>query len=145
MFRMVPMTDEHLRLIEPQNAQRNDAETIEMRVSTGGALRRAGAAWSALEGDVVLAVGGVAAQGEGRAVAWSLLSIHASRHMTSITRYARRYLDALDYRRIELYVDTTFAAGVRWAEMLGFENETPNGMRGFMPNGNAAYMFGRVR
>jgi hypothetical protein len=29
--------------------------------------------------------------------------------------------------------------------MLGFVNETPDGMPGFLPNGNTAFMYGRVR
>jgi hypothetical protein len=105
-----------------------------------------GPAYAAIDYDgTVLALAGVAHMWAGRGGAWTLLSQDAGRRMIALTRGVQRYLDGLEYRRLEMYVDAQFAAGRRWAEMLGFVNETPEGMPGFLPNGNTAFMYGRVR
>lgn len=140
-LRLAPMTEAHVLALTPQRRQA-DMPT-EDRVDTAMALSSQGAAWAVLDGDTVLAVAGVAEQWPGRGLAWCLLSRDAGSRMLGITRMVSRYLGALDYRRIEMYVDAQFGEGCRWAELLGFKNETPDGMEGFFPNGNRAFMYGR--
>lgn len=142
---IVPMNEEHVRAIRPQQAQVSEAEACEARLREARALAATGAAWTAIDENGVLAIAGVAELWDGRGLAWCLLSDHAHTRMLALTRAVGRYLDGLKYRRLEMYVDAQFAAGQRWATMLGFKNETPDGMPGFMPNGNAAFMYGRTR
>lgn len=142
---IVPMTEAHVLALNPQRSQSEAACDPQERVRTARALQRQGSAWAVVAADgEVLALAGVAEQWEGRGLAWCLLSESASSHMVGLTRAVGRYLGALDYRRLEMYVDAQFGAGCRWAEMLGFKNETPEGMVGFLPNGNRAFMYGRA-
>lgn len=142
-LRIVPMTEEHVLSLTPQ-AQQGDMPAPD-RADTARQLGACGSAWAILDGAEVLAVAGVAEQWAGRGMAWCLLSKDAGRKMLGITRMVLRYLNELDYRRIEMYVDAQFSEGCRWAETLGFKNETPEGMDGFFPNGNRAFMYGRTR
>ncbi len=140
---LAPMTPDHVLALTPQHKQAD--MPADARVDTALALSSQGGAWAVLDGGEVLAIAGVAEQWPGRGLAWCLLSKDAGRRMVGITRMVGRYLGALDYRRIEMYVDAQFCEGCRWAELLGFKNETPEGMDGFFPNGNRAFMYGRTR
>lgn len=101
--------------------------------------------WTAKDGELILGCGGAWELWGGRALAWSLLSGEAGSHMLSVHKAVYRFLNGLPMRRIETYVDADFKAGHRWAEMLGFKLETPEGMKGFLPDGKAAFMYARVR
>lgn len=142
-MKIVPLTLEHMKAIEPQHIQ--SGQSIAERMDTARVLIEQGSAYAAINEDGVMCVAGITPQWDGRAVAWALLSRDAGPHMVKITRTAKRFLDAIGYRRIEMYVDTQFCNGCRWAQMLGFKNETPEGMAGFLPNGNRAFMYGRTR
>lgn len=140
------MNEAHVRAIQPQAQQSREAADVEWRVAETMGLAAMGPAYAVIDADgTVLALAGVAKLWDGRGGAWALLSAVAGRRMLLLTRSIRRYLDGLHYRRLEMYVDAQFVAGRRWAEMLGFVNETPEGMPGFLPNGNTAFMYGRVR
>lgn len=142
-MKIVPLTLEHIRQMEPQDAQKG--QTLAERLETARVLIEQGSAYAAVNEDGVMCVAGITPQWDGRAVAWALLSRDAGPHMVKITRTVRRFLDTIGYRRIEMYVDAQFCNGCRWAEMLGFKNETPDGMAGFLPNGNRAFMYGRTQ
>jgi hypothetical protein len=68
---------------------------------------------------------GLVEQWEGRALAWAVLAGDAGRVLVGITRAVRRFLDLGRYRRIEAAVPVGFAAGHRWARLLGFTLEAP--------------------
>lgn len=142
---VVPMQDHHVLAIRPQAAQAMDAGDPVIRLEQAKALQASGPAWAVVGEAGVLALGGVAEMWSGRGMAWVVLSQDAGRHMLALTRLVDRTLRALDYRRLEMYVDAQFAEGCRWARVLGFTNETPEGMVGFLPNGNRAFMYGRSR
>jgi hypothetical protein len=140
---IVPLQEHHVRALTPQQAQAGQSEAE--RVHDAMALAQSGSGWALVCEEGVAAIAGVQAQWGGRGVAWCLLSDLAGAHMVPLTRAVRRYLDGLDYARIEMYVDAQFAEGCRWARLLGFKNETPEGMPRFLPNGNTAFMYGRTR
>jgi hypothetical protein len=101
-----------------------------------------GTSFMYLEGGVVVARAGVAPIWNGRSVAWANLAPGLSRR-----KILQIHKDALHYfsihpGRIEAYVATTFAAGIRWVEMLGFAREGT--MRAFLPDGQDAFMYARV-
>ena len=140
---IVPLQEHHVRAIDPQDAQAG--QSVEERVKDAMGLARTGSAWAVVGEEGVMCIAGVQAQWGGRAVAWCLLDKRAAKRMLAMTRTVLRYLAGVNYTRLEMYVDAGFHEGCRWAEMLGFKNETPNGMPKFMPNGNAAYMYGRTQ
>jgi len=93
----------------------------------------------------ILTVLGLLDQWEGRALAWAMLAPDAGPYLLPLTRRIADYLTTSGYRRIEATIDVGFPQGERWAKVLGFVNETPNGMAGFYPNGNPAYLYARVQ
>jgi len=101
--------------------------------------------WTArIDGEVML-VGGLLPVWDNRAMLWSYISQSAGGRMLTLTRGVRRLIDMSSYDRLECYVDMDFQPGHRWAQMLGFKNETPNGMAAFFPNGHSAAMYSRTR
>lgn len=142
---IAPITEADVRAIEPQPSQ--DLPT-EARVTLVMAQAQAGPCGAVLsDAGQVLMLGGVITD-EGwphRAIGWTILSRHAGPHMRPLTRTVADWLDGLGFPRLEMYVDAQFPQGSRWARLLGFALETPLPMRHFLPNGNGAYLFGRVR
>jgi hypothetical protein len=57
----------------------------------------------------------------------------------------RRHLECDAPRRLEIAVRRDFAAGRRWALLLGFERETPAGMRGYGADGATYDLYARIR
>jgi hypothetical protein len=109
----------------------------------GKMLELPGLAFTATDGDAVLAMAGVLPRWEGRAEAWALLAGDLTRHFVQIHRAVLRFLDATDIRRIETAVDANFPAGLAWVELLGFKNEGL--MPGYTPEGRDCYRFARVK
>lgn len=80
-----------------------------------------------------VAAGGTIELWANRHMGWTMLPITSAPHMTAVTREARRRLAAVK-GRIEMTVLLSFDAGHRWAELLGFEVETPV-LRHYGPDG----------
>lgn len=95
------------------------------------------------EGDT-LACAGLTEHWPGRAVAWMLLSARlGGAGMLSVVRAIRREFASTAYTRIEAHVDRDFEQGHRLMRLLGFKNETPNGMPNFL-NGRTHDLYARV-
>lgn len=137
---IVPYTRDHLLAIRVQPAQADAAPWItpEIAVELEGPN-----SWTVLvNGDPVFC-GGAWDLWNDRALVWSILSKGAGPVMPRITRGVVRYLQMLPHRRVEAYVDAGFAQGARWASLLGFTREAT--LRAFLPNGNDAHLYARVR
>lgn len=80
-----------------------------------------------------VAAGGTLELWPGRHMAWALLPPSSGAHMLTITREAYRLVRAVR-GRVEMQVKRSFAAGHRWAKLLGFEIETPV-LRSYGPDG----------
>jgi hypothetical protein len=132
---VIPFVPEHLRQLDVQPAQLDWYEA---------AVPGMEHAWTAVT-DRPIACGGVIELWPQRGYLWALLDRNVGPHMLALTRVIRSRLDGLGYRRLEMTVDASFSAAVRWARMLGFECETPVPMRAFTPAGHACYLFSRVR
>lgn len=143
MIRLVPLRAVHLSVLELQDAQSYFSGELSSR-DYALSLERSGQAFTALFGDRVIACAGLTEIWPNRAVAWSLLSKNAGRHMLCIHRLAAGFLKTSKYRRIEAWVDEGFMPGMRWLDLLGFTLETPVPMRGFRPDGGACFLFSRV-
>ena len=138
---IVPFKAEHLAALALQPAQA--MALSEFDPSYGPALEQAGGAYTALIDGKPVACAGIVEQWKGRGLAWALLSLESGQHFIRVTRAVRRALDLSPLRRVEAHVDVNFAAAVRWAEMLGFKAESV--MESFTPEGNAAFMYVRIR
>lgn len=91
----------------------------------------------------VIACAGVVTQWATRHTCWALLGPTAPKHIRWITQEVRKVLAAVP-GRIELTVRFDFPAGQKWAEMLGFEVETPC-MKNFGPEGEDHVGYVRIR
>jgi len=134
----VPFKVEHAHQIALQKAQADMRELIDVNALQS---REGSMAYTALEGDEVLACGGIIDVWPGRGLGWMFLSQNAGRRMLSITRAVKRAIEAYPLRRIEITVDDGFENGHQWARMLGFRLETPEPMKGYMPDGRAAFQY----
>ncbi|MEN9417119.1 MAG: hypothetical protein RI988_739 [Pseudomonadota bacterium] len=106
------------------------------------ALCSSGPAYGAWVGDRIVGAGGLLEVWPGRAHAWALIGEGAGRHWLLIHRATLRALESHSFRRVETAVVSDFAAGHRWAEMLGFVRE--GRMRGYAPDGTDCDLYARV-
>lgn len=81
--------------------------------------------------------------GMGRYHAWGLLTEETSRYMLHIFRAMSKFLNENPKKRIEATVLHDFKAAHRLMEMLGFENETPNGMKAWGDDGKTYSLYAR--
>lgn len=132
----------HASQIKLQSAQAYVKDDL-LQPGIAESLANAGQSFTAIEGDQVIAIAGIAMQWEGRAIAWALVSEDAGKHFLTIHRAVKGFLDQCDIRRIEAFVDSDFEHGMKWMKMLGFENEGL--MRKFSIIGNDCYLFARVK
>lgn len=106
-------------------------------------LEGAGAFTACADGRVV-GCGGIHLIHPQRGLAWALVARDAGPHFVAIHKAVARRLTASPLARIEAHVDRDFAAAQRWMRLLGFVNETPQGMRAFTPDGRSCDLYARV-
>ena len=121
-FAVVPYEAWHLRTIALQPHQEHLGAFLE---SSGFAerLQLAGPCWTALVDGAPVACAGFEEHWNGRSGAWAVLSDRAGKHMVALTRAVRLALLNHSAERIETTVLEGFEEGVRWAKVLGFEDE----------------------
>lgn len=140
---IVPFQVEHLKRINLQSSQMDafvrlgDAEEAYLNASQY--------AFTALDGDEVVACAGIVDIWQGRGQAWALMSDSIGVRFVKVHRAVKRALDLYEHRRVEMIVDADFAEGLKWAELLGFKCETPDGMPGYYNDGRLYKLFARVR
>jgi hypothetical protein len=103
-----------------------------------------GYAYSFLHDGAVIAMAGLLDQGGNRFIAWALMSQKTNKFMPIITRLIKGFLNKFNDKRIETIVLKDFVKGHRWATMLGFSNETPNGMANYYLDKNYC-LYSRVK
>lgn len=103
-----------------------------------------GPAYTGIANGKVIICSGVVKVGLHRYAAWALLSEDSKDYMLQITRAVKDFLKENDMPRVETHVLRDFDQGHRWAKMLGFENETPNGMRKYGDNGKTYDLYARI-
>lgn len=99
--------------------------------------------YTAIADGKVIGIAGVLNAGKGRFLAWALLTKESGKYMIPITREARKFLDSFDAKRIETPVKHDFEIGHKWMKLLGFKNETPDGMKNY-DNGVTFDLYARV-
>jgi hypothetical protein len=137
---VIPFEPEHLNFLELQERQKIFNEVIK-NPQYGIDLKNTGVAWSMFEESTLCCIGsaGIINAGFGRGIAWALMSKDAKNHMVRITREVKKRLIGFD--RIE--ITTGFDEARRWAEILGFKCETPEGMKNYMGN-ETHYLYSRT-
>jgi len=144
-MRVVAFRPEHVRTLELQEAQRYFVGDISGE-AYGRMLAQSPYAFTALDGDRVIACSGCVEIWDNRAMAWALISKDAGRNMVGVHKAVAGFLAGAKWRRIEATVDVGFEAGMRWLTMLGFECETPDRpMRAYRPDGGDCYLFSRIK
>lgn len=141
-MKIVPFEPHHLKNLLLQPSQAMMQPTLSDS-SYAVALHQAGPGYSAVDGEVVFACGGLIQQWDLRAIAWALISAEAGKHFSLIHRTALRLFSEHKYRRIETAVSSEFEAGHRWAQMLGFERE--GRMRAYTPDGRDCDLYARIQ
>lgn len=99
--------------------------------------------YTRLDGDEVLACAGLIEAAPGRALAWAYISAMVGQRMIGVTKSIRLYLQASQYRRIEMDVDCNFKQGHRWAKILGFELECER-RKSYTPDGRDCALYAMV-
>ena len=104
-----------------------------------------GLSWSGIKEGKVIIMAGVIEPHEHIGMVWAMLSKGSEKHLVSITRSISRWLDGWDTKRLETAVRHDFKSGHKWADMLGFTNETPNGMKAYGIDGETYDLYARVK
>jgi len=98
-------------------------------------------AWTILSGDKVVCIWGKLSCWDSRAIIWGVMGEGSRSCMKQIFQFAYDIVCQAKEIRLELQVRRGFEAGVRFAEMLGFERECI--MRKYSC-GQDAYLYARV-
>ena len=144
MIHIEPYQPFHMHLLLAQGVQPMFVGRISYVPGVSDRLGHMGTALAAIQDGRVLCVGGLIPIGPRIGHLWAVLSAEAGQHMLSLHRATRRFLSCQIAPRIEATVEMGFAPGCRWLTLLGFECETPNGMRGFGEDGGTYLLFSKV-
>lgn len=118
MIYPVPYEPSHLAQLRLQPAQAAAAADIP---SVAWMLAGRHSSTAMLDGRPVMCGGCVPFSRE-RAMVWSFIGEEVRGPLfRAVHAYARRFIDALPYRRLEATTLVDFAAGHRWLRLLGFE------------------------
>lgn len=110
----------------------SDRYTIKQIDAIAAQLQAQNSWTGVVDGDPVVCAG-TFEQWPGRHIAWAYLAHDTGPHMLWITREVKKALVRVE-GRVELTVRSDFPAGMKWAELLGFEVETPR-LKRFGPSG----------
>lgn len=140
-MKVIPFRAEHFWAIDVQPAQAYvrsyvTEDTIKQLESQN--------AFTCVEGDKLLACFGWVPIYPTRAMLWAFISASAGPHFVGMTRIAKRLIDGLAFRRLEMEVDCEFEQGHRWARMLGFTLEAQR-LRCLRMDGGDSAIYARVR
>lgn len=138
---IVPYEAEHLMTLQLQEGQLHCAPAISPEYAR--ALENE-FAFAAVDGDRVLAVGGVTPLWENRALAWTFIDRDAGPHFAAIHKATKALLDLCPYRRIEADTPCDFEQGHRWLRMLGFQMEAER-MRAHRVDGGDSSLYALVK
>jgi hypothetical protein len=120
MMIVIPFRAEHYVALDVQPSQEYVRDYISEEVVKGLETQNS---FTCMEADKALACFGWTQVYPTRAVVWALISASAGPHFVGMTRIAKRLVDGLAFRRLEMEVDYEFEQGHRWAKMLGFTLE----------------------
>lgn len=97
-----------------------------------------------LDGDEVLAFGGVITVWPGRAICWASLAESIGHRMTFVVRTIKLFLTVQNPGRLEMDVQWGHHEGNRFASLLGFNVECLR-LRNFYPDGSDGVLYAQVK
>lgn len=131
----------HIKKLDIQHNQSEMLPYLELE-NYGDILKSAGQAYSLFDGETLIACAGLAEQSPNRALGWALISKYVKGyHFVSISKFAKDIIGKCSYGRVEVIVRDKFDEAHRWARMLGFRCETPEGMLNWFRDGSNAYLY----
>lgn len=139
-MKLIAFQPAHVIAMRLQERQRNEISCLEYLTE----LQHAGLALTALQDGETIACGGIARTAL-HGTLWGFIARDSKRHFVVLDRIVRRMLSCCDLQRVEATVDSSFANGCRWLELLEFKLETPEPMRNYGPHGEDHYLYARVR
>ena len=97
----------------------------------------------------IFGAGGATIFWEGVAEVWLIYTKETEKFpkeaFTALKTMLNKLIEDNDLKRIQLTVRADYPIGIRFAEALGFHNETPNGMEKYQPDGTDSYLFAMTR
>lgn len=138
---IVPYKAEHLLALKMQPGQ---AYCMPYVTPEYAAMLESQFAFTAMEGEQVVAVGGIVEVWENRGLAWTFIDRRAGAHFPALHKAVKQVLDLVPYRRIEAETACDFEQGHRWLRMLGFKLEAER-MEAFRVDGGDAALYARVK
>ena len=119
MIDVRPFDDPDIFAIEVQAAQRDGMLPADELLRV---IVPQGPTWTIRDGNGrILCIAGLIVHNEVYASAWSVLAEAKGAAMIALSRAIRRVLNGASWTRIDMAIETGFAASARWAKMLGFE------------------------
>lgn len=139
---IVQFQPEHLQQLALQPAQADAYADLAKR-EYGEALAK-GESRTVIHGGRIVACAGVIPIWKGRGELWSLIAGDiGALGMHRMHFAAKRWLETVDWRRLEAHCDARYLQAHRWLYLLGFECEGP--LKSYTPDGQDCLRFARVR
>ncbi len=139
MMQVLPFVPDNLAALAVQPRQ---AAMAEAGVAMP-ALLSANQCWTVKSGERVLMIGAVHDVCERHGLLLALLADSIGSSMVALTRVTRNWFAAMPYDRLTAWVDADHEQGLRWAAMLGMQNEGL--MRRWRADGGDIFHFGWLR
>lgn len=136
---LVKFNPEHLNHLDLQPAQHGILPYLDSKEYVD--LLMCGSSWTFIGDGKVVYCGGFYPLTDTIARGWALVGLNAGRYLYTITKLSRDFFNKSEYARIETVVKQDFEQGHRWMRLLGFQNETPDGMRNYGPDGSTYYLY----
>jgi hypothetical protein len=139
---VVPFIKEHLDGFEPHEYHPDMTNQMQDALSSAVVSQLA---WTGIVDGKVMIIAGIQPITNSRDYAWSMLSKDSGKHMLSIVRELKEFLNSYSAPRLEMLVLHRFEQGHKMAKMLGFHNETPSGMINYSDDGETYSLYAKVR
>ena len=133
---------EHVRALRVQPEQRDGHAFIVDNGHDASVLH--GMSYSGWRGGECVAAGGVFTQWNRHGIAWLMAATEAGPEMLRLTRFTRGLFQVSPYDRISITVRCDFAAGHRWARLLGMVLECER-MVQYDPAGRDCALYAWIR
>lgn len=105
---------------------------------------------SIFQGDIV-SVGGVIVLREGVGEFWLMLTANCKKNniyrviaLAAIVEKMEELINNNNLKRVQAIIRTDFPQAIKMIKVLGFVNETPEGMKNYFPDGCDAYLYARI-
>lgn len=142
MMRVVEFHPDHVKMMKDYGGQDtfisflSDSDIDEISKSSCGC--------TIFKGDIVVGCLGGIPINKYRVVTWAILQKTTTTNFVFVHKTALWFMNQVDYKRFEAYVDPEFKPAMRWVKMLGFKMENPF-IPYYFPNGAGASYWALMR